>query len=193
MGTRDRILEAAWALLVENQGKGVRMADIAKRAEVSRQALYLHFANRTELLVATVRHRDKVKGVDERMAASRAAKTGLARMDAFIEAWGGYVPEIYGIASALLSMKDTDEAASTAWEDRMDAVRQGCAAAIAALERDGHLAAEHDAEDATDLLWTLLSIRNWEQLTRDCGWSQEKYIATLKLLARRVLVVDGTT
>ena len=41
---------------------------------------------------------------------------------------------------------------------------------------------------ATDILWTLLSVRNWEQLTQDCGWSQQQYIVHLQTVAETVLV-----
>jgi hypothetical protein len=39
----------------------------------------------------------------------------------------------------------------------------------------------------------MLSVRNWEQLTIECGWSQRKYIETIKSLARRIFVVDAAT
>lgn len=188
--TRDRILEAAWRLLEADKGagKGVRMSDIAKAAGVSRQAVYLHFENRAELLIATTRRIDAVKDVDARLTASRAAKTGEARLDAFIEAWGGYIPEIYGVAKALMAMQATDKAAGAAWRDRMAAVRHGCAAAVDALARDGRLRPERSQEEATDLLWTLLSVRMWEHLTRDCGWPQAAYLAAMKDLARSALL-----
>ncbi len=160
------------------------MTDIAQRAGISRQALYLHFSTRAELLIATTHYLDGLKGSEERLAPSRTAQTGIERLDAFIEAWGGYIPEIYGIAGALLAMKDTDEAAAKAWDERMQDMRQGCEAAIKALKNDKVLSSDHSPEQATDILWTLLSVRNWEQLTRDCGWSQERYIETLKSLGR---------
>lgn len=186
--TRNRILKASWKLLEANQGSGVRMTDIAKRAGITRQALYLHFSTRSELLVATTRYLDEVKGIDDRLIASRTAATGIERLEEFIEAWGNYIPEIYGIAQALLAMKDTDEAAARAWDDRMQAVRHGCDAAVRALSGDGNLSPDYSEDQATDILWTMLSVRNWEQLTVECGWSQEKFIETLKKLARRVLV-----
>ena len=188
--TRTRILEAAWRLLESGQAEGVRMADIAREAGISRQAVYLHFPTRAELLVATTRYLDEVKNVGERLAASRSAATGVERLSAFIEAWGNYIPEIYGMAKALLAMKNTDEEAAAAWSDRMQAVRHGCEAAVDALARDGTLSPDRSAEEATDLLWTLLSVRNWEQLVHDCGWSQGHYIETMQELARRSLVHD---
>ncbi len=193
LSTRDRILEAAWKQLEINQGTGVRMGDIARQAGISRQALYLHFSKRAELLIATTRYIDEVKGVDARLAASRGAATGVERLDAYIEAWGNYIPEIYAVARALLAMRETDAAAAAAWTDRMQAMRHGCEAAVAALQRDNLLSAEHSLEDAVDILWMLLSVRTWEELTIDCGWPQRKYVATTKAIATRLLVADTAT
>jgi len=186
--TRKRILQAAWDLLETKQGSAARMSDIAKAAGISRQALYLHFDARADLLEATTRYIDEVKDIDQRLVASRTAPTGVARLHAFIETWGNYIPEIYGVGRALMADQDTDEAAAKAWQGRMDAVRHGCAAAIHAVNRDGGLLKGLSVEDATDMLWMLLSVRNWEQLRHASGWSQEKYISQLKQMADRLFV-----
>jgi len=191
--TRNRILDAAWKLLEASQGQGVRMSDIAKQAGISRQALYLHFSKRSELLIATTRYIDEVKDVDARLAPSRSAASGIERLDTYIEAWGNYIPEIYGVARALLSMKDSDEAAAMAWDDRMQAFRQGCEAAISDLDRDATLQPNYTIQQATDILWTMLSVKNWEQFTVDCGWSHKKYNEMAKQLAHRIFVVESTS
>ena len=72
-----------------------------------------------------------------------------------------------------MEIKDTDEAAATAWADRMQAVRHGCKAAVKALKDDGKLTPEYSVKQATDILWTLLSVRNWEQYRQECRWSQK--------------------
>ncbi len=185
--TPEKILKAAWKLLEASQAGSVRMSDIAKETGVSRQAVYLHYPTRADLLIATARYMDDVLNVDDRLAASRAAATGEERLEAFIEAWGNYIPEIYGVAKGLLAMQDTDEAARAAWNDRMQAVRHGCNAAVEALKRDSVLAPEYSSSEATDILWALLSVRNWEQLTGECGWSQKRYIEAMKRLAKRAL------
>jgi AcrR family transcriptional regulator len=186
--TRQKILDAAWRALESNDPKATRMGDIAKLAGVSRQALYLHFPTRTDLLVAVTRHMDEVNDVDGKLEKSRNAKSGPARLDAFIDAWGNYIPEIAGAARALLAMRDDDPAAGAAWDDRMGAVRHGCEAAVRALEDDGVLLADYRRAEATDILWTLLSFRNWQQLTGSCKWSQKKYIDEMKSMARRLLL-----
>lgn len=189
--TRTRILESALTLLETGEANGVRMADIAKHAGISRQAVYLHFPNRAELLIAATRHLDEIKEVDTRLARSRAAHSGTERLDAYIDAWGGYIPEIYGTAKALLALKDSDAAAAEAWNGRMQAHREGCAAAVAALKKDGRLLPGLRPQEATDLLWTLLSVRNWEHLTIECDWRQKAYIETIKRLATRALVAEA--
>lgn len=191
--TRARILNAAWKLLEAGQGSGVTMSDIARTAGISRQAVYLHFPSRAALLIATTRHLDEVKNVDARLAASRNAATGLERLDAFIEAWGNYIPEVYGVAKAILAMKESDEAARLAWVDRMEAVRDGCRKAVAALKRDGALSAENSVKEATDILCSLLSVQTWEQLRCECGWSQRHYVNKMKDLAKKLLVVRPTS
>ncbi len=124
--TRDRILEATWRLMVERRGQGVRMRDVAEEAGVSRQAVYDHFGSRSELMVATVRYGDMVLGLRGRLGRYRAASTGLDRLDAFVEFWGNYIPEIYGIARALLAARETDAAVAAAWDDRMGVVHDAC-------------------------------------------------------------------
>ena len=190
--TRDRILQAALSLLVDSQGQGVRMSDIAKRAGITRQALYLHFATRAELLIAVTHYLDEIKGSEERLVPSRTARTGIERLDAFVEAWGTYIPEIYGVGKALLAMRDTDAAAATAWDQRMQDMREGCEAAINALHADKHLSPDHSPKQATDILWTMLSVRNWEHLTIDCSWTQKTYINKMKSLARQIFVADAS-
>jgi len=182
INTKTRILEVTWRLL-ESGNKAIRMADIAKAAGVSRQALYLHFPSRAELLVATTRHIDKVKNVDARLARSRSASSGVERLHAFVDAWGGYIPQIHGISVALRAMRDTDKEAAAAWEDRMQAVRQGCEAAVRAILEDGYLKEGITEITGVDLLWTLLSVENWERLVLECGWSQSDYEQTLKKIA----------
>ena len=186
--TEERILQASWKLLEAMQDKAPRMIDIAREAGISRQAIYLHFKNCSDLLVATTRYVDKVKKVDERLTHSRTAKSGLERLNAFIEAWGNYIPEIYQIGKALMALKDTDAVAAHAWNDRMQAVRHGCEAAVNALKSDGELTSDYSTEQAIDILWTLLSVRNWEHFTQDCGWSQQKYIELTQSTAKRILM-----
>jgi len=189
--TRTRILDSTVHMLEEHGGRGVRMGDIAKATGISRQAVYLHFASRTELLVAATRYLDEVLDVDRRLAPSRAATSGVERLALYIDCWGHYIPDIYGVAKALLLARDTDEAAAAAWDDRMLAMRDGCRAAIELLHSDGDLAPEWTPKKATDALWTMLLVPNWENLTGECGWSTRQYVRWMKTVAKRTFVDES--
>ncbi len=181
---------ATCALLEEDAGNATRMSDIAKAAKISRQALYLHYPNRADLLIATVRYVDEIKNVEERFAESRNTKNGRDRLKAWVDAWGSYIPEIYGVARALIALRHTDAGAKAAWDDRMRAVQHGCAAVAAALDSDGVLRPSLSKDEAADLLATLVSIPSWEALCLHAGWSQARYIAVLQETAQRALMAD---
>jgi AcrR family transcriptional regulator len=188
--TRDRILETTIRMLEQEGGHAVRMGDIAKATGISRQAVYLHFSSRTELLIAATLYRDELLDVEARLAPSRAAKTGVERLRLYIEFWGNFIPEIYGVGKALMAAQDADEAAAAAWGDRMVAMKDGCRAAIDALHADGTLAPGWTRPKATETLWTMLLVPNWENLTLECGWSTKEYIRWMQFLAHRAFVQE---
>jgi len=188
--TRQRILKSTLSLLETGKGTVIRMTDIAKRAGITRQALYLHFSTRADLLIAVTHYVEDKYDSETALAPSRNAKTGTERLDAYINAWANFLPKIHGIAKALIAMSETDDAAAIAWKGRMKAMRQGCEAAINALSRDKRLSPLLTREQATDTLCTLLSVQNWEQLVIVCGWSHQEYNQRMKSLARRLFVTD---
>lgn len=186
--TRTRILEATVRMLEKHGGRGVRMADIAKQAQVSRQAVYLHFASRAELLDATTKFLDEKLDLDARLAPSRKAKSGAKRLALYVAFWGNYIPEIYGVSKALLLVMDDDEAAAAAWRDRMSALREGCLAVVDALIAERNLAKPWTRDSATDAFLTMLSVANWECFTRECGWSNQQYVDRMTMLVERALL-----
>jgi len=188
--TRRRILGATLRLMEERNGQGVRMRDVADAAGVSRQAVYDHFGSRAGLMVATARYGDEVRGLDERLRRYRSATSGVERLETFIEFWGNYLPEIHGIARALFAARETDEAVAAAWDDRMGVVQEACRNIVGRLQRDGTLAHGWSPEEAGDLLWTMLSIGNWENLTLERGWSVSQYVVQMQELAKRAFVRD---
>lgn len=188
--TRIRILEATASILKRHDGRGVRMSDIARESGISRQAVYLHFPSRTDLLIETTRYTGDLLDVETRLAPSRSASSGVERLRLYIEFWGQFIPEIYPVAKALMMAQDTDEAAAAAWQDRMIAMKDGCRAAIEAVYADGRLADGWTRPKAIDVLWTMLLVPNWENLTRACGWSNREYIRHMQRVAERTFVSE---
>ncbi len=186
--TRKKILHANWKLLEISKGKDTKMADIAKAAGISRQAMYLHFDSRVELMIATVRYVDEVKDLDKRLEAFYSAKSGCEMLGALIKVWGNYIPEIYSIAKALLLTKDNDDATATAWMGCMSGLRGFCQQTITALASEKKLSTNWQIEEAIEILWTFISIHNWEQLTLECGWSNQKFIDKTTVMLRSILM-----
>ncbi len=188
--TRTKILRATWDQLESEPSKMPRMSDIAKRARISRQALYLHFDSRTDLLVETTRYQDRINKVDEMLAPSRNAVTGRERLDAFVTAWANYIPRVWSVAQALLTLAATETEAKAALDQRMTDVREGFEAAVKALEKDGDLPPNLDTILATDLLSMLMSFRNWENLCIEHGWTQQCYTDAMRAMAQTLILGD---
>ncbi len=104
------------------------------------------------------------------------------------EGWGKSIPEIYGIAKALLSARDHDEALNAAWNDRMACLRNACRNIIEALEIEGRPSPQWTRDGAVEMMFTMLSIHNWEQFTIECGWSDERYIDRMKTALKQTFI-----
>src|SRR5438128_2174375 len=124
--TRERILLATWKLMEQSRGQGVRLEDVARAARVSRQVVYLYFHFCSDLLIATARYLDERLELPWRIQQACEAGNGILGIEAYVVFWAAYIPEIYGLAKALLLARETDDAAAAAWADRMQALYQGC-------------------------------------------------------------------
>ncbi len=183
--TREKILTACWQLTEANLGKGVRMSDIAKTAGVSRQALYLHFENRADLLIATTRFIDEKQNITERLEPYRQAQTGRDKLRELVVFWANQMEIIQGMARALLALRATDSEANAAWQERMEALREEIRQTFDQIEREADLAPGWTVDSATNLLWSAMSFQGWEQLKQAPDFSTEAYIADMWWLAKR--------
>lgn len=188
ISTRKLILEAAHNLLKKSEGRLVRMEDIAQAASISRQALYLHFSSRVSLMIAVVQHINESQGYNESFPKVMEKESALEALDEFLELSAASYPEVYSIAKVLMSARYEDEAAAAAWEDRMELAHFGCELLVTRLDEEQILNGDWDIKTATDTLWMLIAIENWQSLVIDRGWTQEKYTAFIKRIVHRTLV-----
>jgi hypothetical protein len=88
--------------------------------------------------------------------------------------------------------RETDDAAAAAWNDRMFDLRCGCQRIIECLESDGLLRPEwqRSIEEAADLMMAMCSIRVWEHLVVESGWSTSQYITRMQTSLRHTFAVD---
>ena len=82
---------------------------------------------------------------------------------------------MWAVARALDAVRRTDAAAERAWQDRLKSRLEGCRVIVARLQAEGHLRRSLESSVAVDLLWTITSLRVWEDLVLARGWSAQQY------------------
>ena len=185
--TRDRILDAARQLL-EKQGDVVpTMSAIARAAGISRQALYLHFADHAELLQALVAHVGDREQLQAGVAAVQAAgdAAGQIRAWAHMQTW--HNPKIAAIARALDSTRHTDPSAAAAWRDRTSNRLRGALSIIQRLRDEGRLHPTWTTAEAAALLSELTSFHVWDDLVTDAQIPPGRYIEIITATALSAL------
>ena len=186
--TRRRICEAALLLIFKRGGADVTLAEVARAARVSRQALYLHFADRADLLLALVRYADERRGLPAAIQRIADAPTAIAALHEMVAMQAKMNPMIWPLARLIDSVRRQDKAAELSWQDRIASRLQGCRRIVARLNQEGSLQPGLHAGVAVDLLWTLTSLRTWEDLVLLRGWTTRQYKEQLTGILMRVLV-----
>jgi AcrR family transcriptional regulator len=167
--TGDRILDAAFCCAEE--GPDFTMADVARAAGLSRQAIYLHFPDRKTLLIALAL-RAKEEHPMPKVDAAPSARTALGAMVArFAEIY----PKVWPVVRAQES------------EIRDRSIAPDCRALAERFRSEGALAAHLSPAAAADLLSTLLSLAMWKELVVARGWDSARYKSHVGFLAASML------
>jgi len=185
--TRERLLDAAWQL-VEGEGAGtLALGDVARKAGVSRQALYLHFPNRATLLAEMARRFDRTSGFRRRLLATRRLPAGEA-FRAMLAEWWAYLPQILRTARALEAATVSGSDGAEAYHDRMSEWRAAIRIAMGRLAEEGQLAPEWDVEAAADWVWAQVHPSVYQHLVHERGWTAERATSRIvETLEREVL------
>ena len=186
--TRVRIVDAARELLEANPGSPVSMNQVAGRAGVSRQALYLHFDDRTSLFLEVSRQLDarlrtpaRQRRIDEAPTARAALREAVA-----LQAW--LKPRLRGVATAMDVLRRSDPAADAAWKEREHARLARCTEIIRRLHADGDLDERWDVPTAARCFWAITSQRVWDDLANDQGWTSAHYRQRLTAFVEAALL-----
>lgn len=184
--TRERLLRAAWELAFE-QGPGLRLADVAARAGVSRQAVYLHFGDRTRLLLALLAWGDEELKLGDLLGRVARARSGVAALQRMVEVHAAYSPRIDALARLLEADQYTDPAVAAALRERLDFRRAAHREVIARIAAEGDLADGWTVEAAADLFFAVTLATPWRELTGTCGWSAKQYAERMSRFLHRAL------
>ena len=187
--TRRGILDAAWTLL-EERGTGVRIADIAAKAGVSRQTVYLHFGDRASLFVALGDHVDISFGRDQLRAHVFGAPTAVESLRRWVQTMSWYTAKIDSVSRVLELAAESDEALAAVWRDRMTGRRGHVRRIAERLAAEGQLVDGWTVESAGDLIFTVTLPGPWRVLTTVVGWSEERYADEITRMLERSLIAN---
>ncbi|MCY1127668.1 TetR/AcrR family transcriptional regulator [Frigidibacter sp. RF13] len=173
--TKQAILDAAWDLISESGRADVAMAEVAKRAGVSRQALFYAFGGRSGLLLAMVRHKDTLTDHVTRLRQVAATPDPdpevLVR---FAEIWLDYLPVIYPVGILLDAASASDPEAAAAWDDRMKGALLGSFTRLAIAVHARHPLPGEPARIA-EAIWAQVHPTMFRRLVSDCGWKDRAF------------------
>lgn len=187
--TRRRILQAAWTLL-ETHGSDLTLNAVAEGANVSRQAVYLHFGDRQGLLMELVEHVDGSYGLDELIAHVHAAPTGAEALARLVEVLDQAAPTIDAVAQMLESAQYQDTALGTAWRNRMQGRQALTRAVMEHIAAEGRLARGWTVDAATDLCYTVTMPGPWRELTGELSWTRAEYVEGITRLLSDTFLAD---
>jgi AcrR family transcriptional regulator len=163
------------------------MSALARAVGISRQALYLHFPDRTQLMLALVAHVDEKERLQAGITAvtQAADAAGAIRAWAHMQAWRN--PKIAALARALDETRHADPSASAAWADRMADRMRGAASIIERLRAEGRLDPTWTPAEAAVLLGELTSFHVWDDLVNDAQIPPDRYIEIITAAALSAL------
>lgn len=186
--TRAALLAAMRALLEEEGFEALTMGAVAERAGVSRRALYLHFASRTELVTSLFDYLAEQEGLSESLRRVWEASDAIGTLREWARHMAYYTPRLFAI----------DRAVNRVWSQDPD-VAQHRDRIVASQRRNARMMAErlHDqgilspiwtVDTATDMLWALMSTEIVERLIKSRNWSNQEFADRYFALLRAIFI-----
>ncbi|MBA3744385.1 TetR/AcrR family transcriptional regulator [Sporichthya sp.] len=186
--TRVAILDAARTLFEEQGYFGAGLEAVAKRAGVSRQAIYLHFSSKADLLTALharIYETDVVPAVERHPIWT--APTALDALDATIAVDAEVAGKVWRIHEALVMARRHHAEVAATLRPREDERYQDYVRLARWLKREGALPAQMRVATVADILWGLLSLGTFQNLVIERSWSTERFTAWVRTTVRAQL------
>jgi AcrR family transcriptional regulator len=189
--TRTALLAATRSLLEEQGTESLTMAAVAERAGVSRRAVYLHFASRTELLTELFGYVSEQEGLAASLEPVWQAPDAATALQEWAAHLARFHPRVLAVARAIQRVRHTDPDAEAHWQLVMADQRACCHRLAAWLAGEQRLAPPWTVQTAADMLWALMSYEFLEDLLVDRGWSPRRYRTHLAALLQATFLCDS--
>jgi AcrR family transcriptional regulator len=179
--TRQRILQAAYELFVDQGYGATTLQGIAERAGVAVQTIYFAFGNKPSLLKELVDV--TIAGDDEPIPTMQrawfrealAADTAEAHLRAHVRGTCEVLARVAPIMDVLHAAGAQDPSLAGMWQQDTDPRLEVQAAAARSLMAKPDAKADLTVEHAADLLYGLLSPQLYLLFIRDRGWTPDHW------------------
>lgn len=187
--TRHRLLVAA-RRLIEDRGYDVGLGEIGRAAGVSRQAVYLHFSSKAQLLIDLFGWVEEQEELDALLAPVWSAETGEQAMERLVDAGAIFEPRILALNRAMLRAGDRHGTVHQLYQGRMTSRFQAMRNVVSRIHNEGRLAPDWDIDTAAGFVWALTAPPTFDMLVAQHGWSADHWAASTKLLLRNALLTS---
>ncbi len=174
--TRTQILDAAREMFEELGYYGAGLGAVAKKAGVSRQAIYLHFSSKAELLTALHLHiyATDVVPVLQRHPIT-TTMSALDALDATIAVDVEVAAAVWRIHEALAMARRQHPEVEQTLRPREEERYRELFDLGRRLKREGALQPKIRVGTFADMLWGLINVGTYRSLVIERGWSLDQY------------------
>jgi AcrR family transcriptional regulator len=186
-GTRLQILTAAADTLAAGDS-AFSLGKIAERAGLTRQAVYLHFRDRGDLLVCAVEELNRRVGLAELRRQFTDAEDTARAFEGLVRALVAHTARTLPAVRAVRRLLEEDEAARDAWSKRGGGRSADIRSVTNKLAREGLLRDGLSRGDAAALVEAVVSPDGIAELVARRGWSIARTSGELVRLASAAIL-----
>ncbi len=179
--TRQRILDAARALLLERGYRATTIAAIAAQAEVNVDTVYQLLGRKPivlrELIEQAISGTDRAVVADDRgyVKAMQATSDPSEKLAIYASAVRQIQARMAPLHLALRDASSTEPEAEEIWREISERRAANMRRLVQDLKSTGRLRPELSVSEAADMVWVTNSAELYVLLTLDRGWSPARY------------------
>jgi AcrR family transcriptional regulator len=193
--TRRHILEAARKLFIERGYAGATTEAIAAEAGVSAQTIYAIFKNKKKILVSLMNISPATGLEDHTPMLERAEVHAVSQepnrhvqLQMFAQVVANNLERVAGVFEVMTDAARVEPDFERIVQKLNKQRLEHMTSAVKDFAANGPFRNNMDGVDARDTVWTLTSGEVFLLLTRDRGWSKEKYAEWLADMLIRALL-----
>lgn len=191
--TRNRLLGAARSLFEARGYHDVGLEEIGAAAGVSRQAVYLHFGSKGQLLAELFNWVEEREHLADLLAPVFAATDAVEALGLLVDAHARFEPGIAKIADAAEAARRAAPEMDELIRERMRLRYQGMRQIVASVHAQRRLRRGWTVDAATGFVWTLLSPESHRLLVDELGWTERAWATRTKRLLLDGIVEPADT